>query len=189
MTNPLTYFLPLILLLVMVLPRTEASHEASEPSDGTVNSFRWLESPIPAGDVLMHNIDDQQVKLSEFRGKVILLNLWASWCPPCIRELPALDRLQQRMTTKDFLVLTISLDKNPQLAREMFIDRLPIMNLDFYIQSAEQIGRFFPVDVLPANFIIDREGQVLGMLRSYVDWDDPQVDKLFMQLVAGDGKN
>jgi thiol-disulfide isomerase/thioredoxin len=179
-------FNPCLPLLILLLFCTQAiaSHEATEPSDGTVNSFRWLQKPIPLETVSIHNNAGQEISLSEFEGKIVLLNLWASWCPPCIRELPALDRLQQRLGDAEFVIVAVSLDKDPQVAREMFLEKLSITNLELYIEPAEQIGRFFPVDVLPANFIIDKNSQAIGMLRSYADWDAPEADALFNRLIS-----
>ncbi len=175
-----------LLLVFLFCTATLASHEASEPSDGTVKSFRWLQKPVPLEALSIHNNDGKEIYLSDFQGKIVLLNLWASWCPPCIRELPALDRLQKRLGDKDFAVVAVSLDKDPQAAREMFLEKLSIENLELYIEPVEQIGRFFPVDVLPANFIIDKEGQAIGMLRSYADWDAPEADALFKRLISGE---
>lgn len=185
----MTYRVYPSLLLVLVFSvfsvQVWASHEASEPSDGTTNSFRWLESPLPVSTVQIRNGEGNRVSLSQFKGKVVLLNLWASWCPPCIRELPALDRLQQRLGGEDFVVVAVSMDRDPDLARQMFFDRLSLEHLTFYTEPADQLGRFFPVDVLPSNFFIDREGQAMGMLRSYVDWEAPQADALIRRLIAG----
>lgn len=178
--------LPLLLALFLFCTQAIASHEATEPSDGTVKSFRWLQDPLPLDAVSIHNIEGKEINLSEFAGKIVLLNLWASWCPPCIKELPALDRLQQRLGDDEFVIVAVSLDKDPQVARQMFNERLSIEHLDLYIEPVEQIGRFFPVDVLPANFIIDKKGRAIGMLRSYADWDAPEADALFRRLIAGD---
>jgi len=178
-------FLPLILVFFLSCTQVLAKHEANEPTDGTVNSFRWLQSPLSLSDVQIHNKEGERTVLSQFKGKIVLLNLWASWCSPCVRELPALDRLQQRLDGEDFIVVAVSIDSDPDLARKLFIDQLSIENLKFYIEPAEEIGRFFPVDVLPASFIIDRKGRAMGLLRSYVDWDDPQADTLINRLLAG----
>ena len=177
--------LPLILALCLSSTQVLAKHEANEPTDGTVNSFRWLENPLTLDQVPIHSEEGVQVTLSQFKGKIVLLNLWASWCLPCVRELPALDRLQKRLGGEDFVVVAVSLDSDPDLARKLFIDQLSIENLKLYIEPAEQIGRFFPVDVLPASFFIDRKGQAIGLLRSYADWDDAHVDTLINRLVAG----
>ena len=178
--------LPLLLTLFLFCTQAIASHEASEPSDGTVKSFRWLQDPLPLDAVSIHDKDGKEINLSEFEGKIVLLNLWASWCPPCIRELPALDRLQKRLGGEEFSVVAVSLDKDPQVARQMFNERLSIEHLELYIEPAEQIGRFFPIDVLPANFIIDKRGRAIGMLRSYADWDAPESDALFKRLISGE---
>ncbi|MDX1606128.1 MAG: redoxin family protein, partial [Candidatus Competibacterales bacterium] len=87
-------FASLLAILLSTLPAA-AYHEQSEPSDGTVRSFRPVSPPEPIPESLVFKADGtQSVALEDWRGKVILLNLWATWCPPCVRELPALDRLQ-----------------------------------------------------------------------------------------------
>ena len=162
-----------------------ASHEASEPSDGTVNSFRWLATPAALPEISVEHWPGKRVSLSRYKGKVVLLNLWASWCPPCIRELPALDGLQQRLGGKDFAVVAISVDRSPEPARRMFVDQLALEHLDFLIEPPEKLGYYFPVDVLPSNFIIDREGRVVGLLRSFVEWDSPLADEFVARLIDG----
>jgi thiol-disulfide isomerase/thioredoxin len=115
----------------------------------------------------------------------VLLNFWAAWCPPCVRELPALDRLQRRLGGEQFSVVAISLDQSPQVAHRMFADRLALQHLDFLTEPAERMGKYLPVDVLPTNFIIDRDGRVIGVLRSFVDWDSPAADHFVEHLLDG----
>ena len=175
----------LALTSIFYFAESRASHEASEPSDGTVNSFRWLKDPLVLPEISIQHAPGKRVSLSSFRGKIVLLNLWATWCPPCVYELPALDRLQQRHGGEDFVVVAVSVDRDAELARELFIDRLELAQLKFYVEPPEQIAKTFPLDVLPSNFILDREGRVIGMLRSYVDWDSPVADVFVERLVAG----
>jgi thiol-disulfide isomerase/thioredoxin len=162
-----------------------ASHEANEPSDGTVNSFRWLQKPLLLPETPLRRWQLEPASLSQFKGKVVLLNIWATWCPPCVYELPALDRLQQRLGNEDFVVVTVSVDHDPGPAHDLFTGRLALANLDFYFELPERLGKTFPLDVLPTNFIIDREGRAIGMLRSYVDWDSPAADEFVKRLLAG----
>jgi len=162
-----------------------AYHEASEPSDGTVNSFRWFDNPQTMPKISVEHRPAQRVSLSRYRGKIVLLNFWASWCPPCVRELPALDRLQRRLGGEQFSVVAISLDREPQSARALFVDRLALEHLEFFTRPSAQLGKFFPVDVLPSNFIVDRDGRVVGMLRSFVDWDSPAADEFVEHLIDG----
>lgn len=179
--------LPLALSLLLSLPanHTLASHAASEPSDGTVHSFRWLDTPPPVSTVEIQQYEGQRISLAHFKGKVVLLNLWASWCPPCVRELPALDRLQQRFVAEGLEVVAVSIDSDPSLARQMFNERLTLEHLTLYTEPADSLGRYFPVDVLPSSFIINRDGQAMSVLRSYVDWDAPSADQLIQRVLDG----
>ena len=174
----------LALAISLVGFKALATHKTNESYDGTINSFRWLESPITVAEVLIRNEQKESIELARFNGKIVLLNLWASWCPPCIKELPALDRLQQRLGGDDFIVVAVSLDEDLNLARQMFSD-LSIQSMVLYSQSAENLGRHFPVDVLPTTFLIDRDGRAMGLLRSSFNWDDPELDNLISRLIAG----
>jgi len=178
---------PLLLVFLMSLFGGEAlaARNGGEQFDGTVNSFGWLKRPIAVNHVQIRNVQEKQVGLSQFNGKIILLNLWATWCPPCIKELPALDRLQQRLGKDNFEVVAISLDDDVKLAGEMFFDTLLIKSMALYFESAENLGRDFPVDVVPASFLIDRKGQAVGVIRGYVDWDSAETDVVIKRLIAG----
>ena len=133
-------FLSLTFTLLLNASQTLASHEASEPSDGTVGSFRWLSKPLPLNQVPIQHWQGDRITLSKFKGKILLLNIWASWCPPCIRELPALERLQQRLGKKDFVVVTVSIDTDPELARKMFYDQLGLKHIEMYIAPPSSWG-------------------------------------------------
>jgi thiol-disulfide isomerase/thioredoxin len=124
------------------------------------------------------------VRLDAFRGRVVLLNLWATWCPPCIRELPALDRLAGRLGGDDFAVVTLALDAGGAAVAAPFFERLEIRHLPLYVDPARGIGESLPDDVLPASFFLDREGRLVSFLRSYVDWNDPRVDALVRELTG-----
>jgi len=179
---------PLLLVLLVSLFNAEAlaANNTSGKYDGTVNSFSWLKNPIAVNHVQFRNAQEMPVELSQFTGKIVLLNLWATWCPPCIEELPALDRLQQRMGKDNFVIVAVSLDDDIKLAGEMFFNTLSIKSLALYTESSEKMGRDFPVDVVPASFLIDRKGQAMGVLRGYVDWDSAETDALIKRLIAGD---
>jgi len=112
---------PLLLVFLMSLFSTEAlaTKNITEKYDGTVNSFRWLNRPIAVNHVQFRNAQEKQVGLSQFKGKIVLLNQWATWCLPCIKELPALDRLQQCLSKDNFEIVAVSLDDdiNPDRSR------------------------------------------------------------------------
>ncbi|MCG6889546.1 MAG: TlpA family protein disulfide reductase [Gammaproteobacteria bacterium] len=162
-----------------------ANHDSNEVYDGTINSFRWLKTPLSVNHVTVKDEHGENVSISQFNGKIVLLNLWASWCKPCITELPALDRLQNRMNRSDFVILAVTIDEDINAAKAVFSDKLKLKGLGFYRESAEVLGQDFPVDVLPTSIIIDRQGQAMGLLRSNINWDEERTDLLINLLVSG----
>jgi len=173
----------LITLALVFSGMVQASH-SNESSDGTVNSFRKVTPPKPLPNTfLIEDSSGTRVNLSRYNGKTVLLNLWATWCPPCLRELPALDRLQSRLGGDEFAVVTISLDKGGAKQAIPFFARLNIQNLPLLVDPTTSLATFFPVDVLPSNFIIDRDGKITHILRGYVDWDLAETDLFFENIM------
>ncbi len=174
------------LLLLLALNPARAYHEAGEPSDGTAGSFQRVDPPYAVPGVVFHDAAGGSVRLDAFAGRVVLLNLWATWCPPCVRELPALDRLAGRFAGEPFAVVTLALDAGGALQAAPFFERLGIRHLALYVDPARAIGEVLPDDVLPASFFLDRQGRVVRYLRSYVDWDAPEADALVRELLAAE---
>jgi thiol-disulfide isomerase/thioredoxin len=174
-----------LLALLWVAP-VAAYHEANEPSDGTVASFQPVTPPFALPGITFADGAGRPVQLADFHGKVVLLNLWATWCPPCVRELPALDRLAGRLAGADFAVVTLALDRDGAAQAAPFFDRLDITHLTLYVDPLQAIGEALPDDVLPASYFLDRQGRVVRYLRSYVDWDDPRADALVRELIAAE---
>ena len=171
----------LLLVCSFIAPAAFAHHAKTEPSDGTVGSFKTINPPMQVQPVALLKNGVVALDMSAFKGKVVLLNLWATWCPPCIRELPALDRLQQRLGDKDFEVVAIAVDEAEYQHVLSFYQRFKLERLDLYQGTAQNVGQSFPIDVFPASFFLDREGRVISYLRSLADWDAPEADQLVEQ--------
>lgn len=180
----------LLCLVAALLPGTaRATHEASEPSDGTVGSFRMFDPPREPPAFSFLDADGRTLTPADFRGKVLLLNLWATWCAPCIREMPALDRLQATVGKEAFAVLPVSIDREGRPVVEAFYRRLGLQHLGMYLDpGGRAIQAALPIDVLPANFLFDRDGRVTGFLRSYVDWDAPEAEAMIRRLISPPGE-
>jgi len=171
--------------IALVSPGASAAHDKSgEKYDGTVDTIRWMESSVDLSTVRFRDQYGKQIALSAFGDKIVLLNLWAGGCVPCIREMPLLDRLQRRLGGEQFVVVAVSLDDNPEMASQV-LNQLSIDSLPAYYESPEVMGRHFPVDILPASFFLDRNMRAIGLVRNSVNWDDEKVDKLIARLVDG----
>ncbi|MBI2468114.1 MAG: TlpA family protein disulfide reductase [Candidatus Rokubacteria bacterium] len=112
-----------------------------------------------------------QVSLASYRGKVVFLNFWATWCPPCLVEMPAMERLHGRLRDKGFVVLAISLDADegavpPFLKEHGFT--FPV-GLD----SRQRVAALYGVLALPSTFLLDRKGRVVAQALGPREWDGP----------------
>lgn len=117
--------------------------------------------------------------LADFRGRVILLNLWATWCVPCREEMPALDRLQAALGGPEFEVLALSLDQAGVVAVRKFYQEINLRALDIYVdQNGDALRKLGSVGV-PLTILIDRDGRELWRVLGPREWDQPaEVDRI-----------
>ncbi|GJL95509.1 MAG: thiol:disulfide interchange protein TlpA [Hyphococcus sp.] len=117
--------------------------------------------------------------LNDFRGRAVLVNFWATWCAPCLKELPSLDKLQEQLGSNKFEVVAIAADpRGPEVAQE-FLDRLNIAHLKLYadprLAFTSAIGG---ANVLPVSILYDAQGQEVGRLVGEADWTSPEAIRL-----------
>ena len=115
--------------------------------------------PAPAWE--LKDLEGQAVKLSDFKGKVVLLNFWATWCPPCRQEIPDLIALQNQYKDKGLVVVGVSLDQNGPAAVRPFVSRIKI-NYPVVMGDEKTARAYGSVQVIPTTFFIDREGRIAG---------------------------
>lgn len=127
-----------------------------------------------------HRVDDnEKLHLSDFRGQVVLLNLWATWCPPCVHEMPALEELQRTHRDRGLLVVTLSNESRELLAS--FLEEHPVDTLNVYNESLAWI---YDVEARPMSFLVGRDGALLdwteypgdGDYASFASWVDPHLE-------------
>jgi thiol-disulfide isomerase/thioredoxin len=116
----------------------------------------------------------RDLTLADFRGRVVLLNVWATWCAPCREEMPTLDRLQARLGGDDFHVLPLSIDRAGLGPVRRFYDEIGIRNLDMYLAEDIRAMMAFAVIGLPTTLLIDRQGRERGRLTGPAEWDSPE---------------
>ena len=161
-----------------------ASPEAP-PFRGTSRPFIFLKEPRAVQFGPFADAAGKPVSLERYRGKVLLVNFWATWCGPCIHEMPTLDRLQAALGGPDFAVLTVSLDRKGMAAVGPFWQEQGYKNLPILLDSRWQTARRLGVNGLPATFLLDRKGRVLGYLLGPAEWDSPQAKEFLRFHIAG----
>lgn len=139
--------------------------------------YTVYKTPIPAPLTEIRDADGVPLSLERYRGKVVLLNFWATWCIPCIKEMPDLDRLQQALGPKGLAVVPLSLNRLPEAAKEFYkITRLKALPLLFDHKGAARDA--FKVRGLPASYIIGRDGTLHGYLEGPAPWDSDKAKAL-----------
>ena len=128
----------------------------------------------PAPDFTLKDLSGKAQKLSDLKGKVVLLNFWATWCPPCREEVPSMVRLNQAMTGKPFQMLAVSIDEGGKDAVERFFSKsgnaLPAL-----LDTDQSVSKRYGLTGVPETFVIDKKGVILKKVVGAMDWSDPQV--------------
>lgn len=122
--------------------------------------------------------------LSDYRGKVVLLNFWATWCAPCREEMPSLDALQAEMGGEDFQVVTIATGRNPPAKIDKFFEETGVKGLPVLLDPNQRLARDMAVLGLPVTVLIDREGREVARLLGDADWASEPAKEVIRQLTA-----
>jgi cytochrome c biogenesis protein CcmG/thiol:disulfide interchange protein DsbE len=132
-----------------------------------------------APDFTIRADNGRSVSLPGFGGKLLVLNFWASWCPPCVEETPSLSRFAQEFANKGVVVLGVSVDKNPQ-AYQVFLQKF---NPAFLTVRDSKLHEDFGTFMYPETYIIDARGKVLQKIAEPADWTDPRITKYIESLL------
>jgi thiol-disulfide isomerase/thioredoxin len=151
---------------------TAPSAASRQPDTAGEGEFSLLDPPRPAPELGFTSRDGTPRRLADFRGRVVLVNLWATWCGPCVEEMPSLDRLQAKLGTA-LTVLAISEDRPGESVVAPFLEKLKLGHLAVYLDPKNGALKAFGVQGLPTSFLIGRDGRMRAMLEGSTDWDTP----------------
>jgi len=150
------------------------AYDDPPPLHSTIGQFTVVKPVRPAPQDPLRAPDGKVVKLGDFKGKVVLLNFWATWCGPCIREMPSLQRLQEALGGEKFVVVAVSIDRRGYAKVTPFLERLRITKLTILLDIGRKLYRKFGVRGLPTTALIDHEGRVRGYLEGPAEWDSKE---------------
>lgn len=160
-------------------PETTTAKSAEPVS--TMAAFVRKSEPQPLPDITIQDTNGNDVKLSSFKGKTILLNLWATWCQPCREEMPALNRLQQALGGDKFEVVALSLDRGGLEASRKFLDEVNAHDVHLYTDASMKQGLELKLVGMPTSILINKDGLEVGRLAGPAEWDSEAAKKLIKQ--------
>jgi thiol-disulfide isomerase/thioredoxin len=158
------------------------------PSESSVVSANPLELAVfdqPRVVPETHFADEEghDVTLADFRGRVVLLNIWATWCAPCRKEMPTLDRLQAKLGGTDFLVVPLSIDREKVAAVKRFYQDLGLEKLAIYVDQSGKGSRALAVPGVPTTLLINQEGREVARKMGPAEWDGPDMVSLIERTI------
>lgn len=168
-----------VLMLVTVKPGATPATSAvfatpapeSRPAVRELRAYAGDPAPPP---LKLTGLDGQAHDLAALRGRVVLVNFWASWCPPCVHELPSLQRLQERLANRPFTILAVNMGERDQEVRA-FLRQTAQVDFPILLDRAAAALKAWKVFVFPTSFVIGRDGRIHYALAGELDWEDPDV--------------
>lgn len=160
-------------------PSQETATASTTEARGETAIMSLHDTPQAVPELRFKDGDGQPVSLADFRGKVVLLNIWATWCGPCREEMPTLDRLQSELGGPDFQVVALSIDRAGLGVVSEFYDEIGIEHLAKYIDESGKTSRQLGAVGLPTTLLIDREGREIARHVGPAEWDTPEMVAFF----------
>lgn len=145
------------------------------------------EERVAAPEFTLQNLAAEDVSLSDYRGKVVLLNFWATWCMPCRDEMPSMERLWQQYRDKGFVILAVSTDEGGPSRVKSFVKRLKI-NFPVVLDPDATVSDLYQVSGLPVSYLVDREGHVVNKVTGSEDWMSEKAIARIESLLAAQGQ-
>jgi thiol-disulfide isomerase/thioredoxin len=149
-------------------------------------SFASTSAPRPMPDLQFQDGRGSPLALSDFRGRTVLLNVWATWCTPCRAEMPMLDRLQHELGGGAFEVVALSIDSKSATAVRRFYEEIGIRSLAVYVDPSMQATQKLRIVGVPTTLLIDREGRELWRKTGPAQWDSPEVMQVLRAQLSED---
>jgi len=142
-----------------------------------------ISPPLAAPDFTLPDMDGETHSLSEFRGKVVMLNFWATWCPPCRREMPSMQRLYEKYSERGLVVVAVNQFEDPDLVFE-FTGRLSLEpTFPILFDRESRVSEQYKVKGLPTTYLLDREGRIHYRAIGGREFDHPDVEALIEGLL------
>ena len=171
-----------ILLCVLVLPVWLAGCDNSTPQTQNQSQAGLIGQVAP--DISLTDMQGNRVNLSDYRGQVVILNFWATWCPPCREEMPSMEKLHRDYQDKGLVMLAVNVEENGKKAVTSFLKKTPY-SFPILLDEQAEAQNSYGVFRYPESFIIDRNGIVVERIIGARDWLSGPTFKVINFLING----
>ncbi len=137
---------------------------------------------VKAPNFTLPDLDGKMVSLTDYRGRVVLLNIWATWCAPCVKEMPSMEKLYQELKDEKFVILAASIDESGADVVRPFMKNHKL-SFPALIDSAGTLNDLYRISGVPESFIIDKQGRILEEIIGPRDWAAPKALQYFRSLI------
>ena len=158
------------------------------PLNGEMRDFELAKTPKPAPVLSFTDMDGKELSLADFKGRLVMINLWATWCAPCVKEMPSLSRMNAKLRERNFALLSISQDRGGAKTVTPFLEKLGLKTLPVYLDPKGGVQRALGVRGLPTTIVIDGQGRELGRFEGDATWDGPDALALLMYFLKQNGE-
>ena len=149
-----------------------------------IQHFSLARNPRAPADFTFVDGTGRTRGLADYRGQVVLVNFWATWCAPCVREMPSLDRLAARLKGRPFALVALNVDREGAAKAAPFLARLGLVSTALYLDPGGRAQRALKVGALPSSILFDAKGRELGRLTGQAEWDAPEAVALITHFLA-----
>ena len=158
-----------LLTIFIYLIMTNFSYALEKPN---IKNLVLIKNPKMYEDVIFKDINQKNVYLDDFKGKLIILNFWATWCAPCKEEMPSLDDLQSNNKISNLKIFPINIGQEDLSKSEFFFNELNIKNLDIYIDAPITLAKKFALRGVPTTILFNKEGREFARIMGSIDFNN-----------------
>ncbi|MBE9536234.1 MAG: redoxin domain-containing protein [Proteobacteria bacterium] len=184
MTRSIVVFCLLASLFTVLACGTEGSKDVAK--EGSSDTWVALKKGKEAKPFTLKDLEGKDVSLSDYKGKIIFLNFWATWCPPCRKEMPSMEALQKIIGIENFVILAVATDRKGEKLVRPFVEEKKI-SLKVLIDDKSDVSDLYGVVALPTTYIIGRDAVIIEMVRGGAEWDDADTVEYFKSLIDKGG--